>query len=154
MFGRKHLQAFKQDEQPSQNSHLVTALPAILVVFGYGWLFGEKIFAAWAHDYVWAFGFGIVLQYFAIAPMRNLGFASGMKAAVKADFASLSSWQIGMYGLMAVAHFWLFPEVFGVDLEAKMPEFWFVMQFAMIAGFLTAYPVNWWLIASGVKERM
>lgn len=133
---------------------LVIAAPAILAVFGYGWLFGDKIFAAWVHDYVWAFGFGIVLQYFAIAPMRNLGFKDGLQAAVKADFASLSAWQVGMYGLMAVAHFWLFPVVFGVSLEATRPEFWFVMQLAMMAGFVTAFPVNWWLIASGVKERM
>jgi hypothetical protein len=25
---------------------------------------------------------------------------------------------------------------------------------AMIAGFLTSYPVNWWLIRAGIKERM
>jgi len=34
-----------------------------------------------------------------------------------------------------------------------MPEFWFMMQIAMIAGFLTSYPV-WWLVEAGIKERM
>ncbi len=33
-------------------------------------------------------------------------------------------------------------------------EFWFAMQAAMVAGFLTSYPVNWWLVSAGVKERM
>jgi len=28
------------------------------------------------------------------------------------------------------------------------------MQIAMLAGFLTGYPVNGWLIRAGVKERM
>ncbi|WP_405083923.1 DUF4396 domain-containing protein [Paraburkholderia caribensis] len=28
------------------------------------------------------------------------------------------------------------------------------MQLAMLAGFATSYPVNWWLIRSGVKEKM
>ncbi|MEO8081682.1 MAG: DUF4396 domain-containing protein [Caldimonas sp.] len=28
------------------------------------------------------------------------------------------------------------------------------MQVAMVAGFVTAYPVNWWLIRAGIKERM
>jgi hypothetical protein len=28
------------------------------------------------------------------------------------------------------------------------------MQIAMVAGFVTAYPVNWWLIKSGIKEKM
>ena len=32
--------------------------------------------------------------------------------------------------------------------------FWFMMQIAMLAGFVTSYPVNWWLLRSGVKEKM
>ena len=35
-----------------------------------------------------------------------------------------------------------------------MPEFWSTMQVAMIFGFLTSYPVNWWLLRSGLKEKM
>jgi len=33
-------------------------------------------------------------------------------------------------------------------------EFWGAMQLAMIAGFVTSYPMNWWLIRVGIKERM
>jgi len=29
-----------------------------------------------------------------------------------------------------------------------------MMQLAMLAGFATSYPVNWWLIRSGLKEQM
>jgi hypothetical protein len=32
--------------------------------------------------------------------------------------------------------------------------FWFMMQIAMLFGFLTAYPMNWWLIRKGIKEAM
>ncbi len=28
------------------------------------------------------------------------------------------------------------------------------MPLAMMAGFVTSYPVNWWLVSSGVKEKM
>jgi len=28
------------------------------------------------------------------------------------------------------------------------------MQVAMLSGFATSYPVNWWLIRSGIKEKM
>jgi len=28
------------------------------------------------------------------------------------------------------------------------------MQWAMIGGFITSYPVNWWLIRAGIKESM
>jgi hypothetical protein len=32
--------------------------------------------------------------------------------------------------------------------------YWVLMQIGMIAGFATTYPVNWWLIERGWKERM
>ena len=34
----------------------------------------------------------------------------------------------------------------GAQLETATVEFWFMMQIAMLCGFATAYPVNWWLI--------
>jgi hypothetical protein len=41
-----------------------------------------------------------------------------------------------------------------VMLMPDTVEFWFVMQLAMIAGFITSYPMNWWLIRAGIKEEM
>lgn len=113
-------------------------------------LFGMKIFAAWAVDYALALLFGIFFQYFTIAPMKGLGLGPGMKEAAKADFLSLTAWQIGMYGWMAIATF----GIFGHEIEATNPVFWFMMQIAMLAGFLTSYPVNWWLLRVGIKEPM
>ena len=112
------------------------------------------MFAVWIVDYIFAFLFGIAFQYFTIAPMRNLSFGEGLKAAVKADTLSLTAWQIGMYGFMAFAQFYLFRTLLGLRLEVPTPEFWFMMQIAMVAGFATSYPVNWWLIRRGIKEEM
>jgi len=133
---------------------LAVLFPAVTVWFGWQWLFAEKIFAVWVLDFILAFGFGIAFQYFTIAPMGGLGLRDGLIAALKADTLSLTAWQIGMYGLMAIAQFWLFRDVFGAKVDATMPEFWFAMQIAMIAGFLTSYPVNWWLLRGGLKEKM
>lgn len=133
---------------------LVFAVPAIAVAFGYQHIFGEKIFAVWVVDYVFAYLFGIFFQYFTIAPMRGLSVGKGIIAAIKADTLSLTAWQIGMYGFMAFAYFYLFRVLVGVPLRTDMVEFWFMMQIAMIFGFMTSYPVNWWLIRSGIKERM
>lgn len=113
-------------------------------------LFGMKIFGAWTVDYFVALAFGIVFQYFTIAPMRGLSLGEGLLAAAKADFLSLTAWQIGMYGWMAIATFL----IFGDEIEKTAPLFWFMMQIAMLAGFLTSYPVNWWLLRAGVKEKM
>ncbi|QDL93629.1 DUF4396 domain-containing protein [Paroceanicella profunda] len=133
---------------------LALLAPGVLALFGYPGLFATRIYAVWGLDFVFAFVLGIIFQYFAIAPMRGLGPAAGLKAALKADAASLVSWQVGMYGFMAIAHFALFPALTGGGVDAATPEFWFAMQIAMLAGFATAFPVNWWLIRSGVKERM
>ncbi len=129
-------------------------VPGVAVAFGWHSLFAEKMFAVWIVDYLFAFVIGIVFQYFAIAPMRGLSFGAGIVAALKADTLSLTAWQVGMYGFMAFAQFYLFRHLLGVSLEVDTPEFWFVMQIAMLAGFCTSYPVNWWLIRVGIKERM
>ncbi len=133
---------------------LAFLVPAVAVAFGWQSLFGEKMFAVWIVDYLFAFGFGIAFQYFTIAPMRGLSPGAGLVAAVKADTLSLTAWQVGMYGFMAFAQFYLFRHLLGVRLEVNTPEFWFVMQIAMLAGFCTSYPVNWWLVRVGIKERM
>ena len=133
---------------------LIVAFPAIALAFGWQSLFGEKMFAAWIVDFLFAFGFGILFQYFTIAPMRDLSLGAGIVAALKADALSLSAWQIGMYGYMAFAQFVLFRELMQTRLDVASAEFWFMMQIAMLAGFLTAYPVNAWLLRIGVKEPM
>ena len=133
---------------------LVFAVPAIAVWFGYESIFPDKIFATWIVDYILAFLIGVGFQYATIVPMRDLSPGKGIVEAVKADTLSLTSWQLGMYGFMALMHFWIFGAIIGVKLEVAMPEFWASMQLAMICGFCTAYPVNWWLIRKGIKEAM
>lgn len=133
---------------------LAMLFPTVLLWLGWKTLFLEKTISVWILDYIFAFGFGIAFQYFTITPMRNLSPKEGLVAALRADALSLTAWQIGMYGLMAVAQFLVFQPVFGKQLEANTVEFWFVMQLAMLAGFATSYPVNWWLLNKGFKEKM
>lgn len=132
----------------------VAAAPGIAILFGWHSLFAEKTFAVWIPDYLVAFAIGIVFQYFTIAPMRGLGPGEGIRAAIKADFLSITAWQVGMYGAMAIGQFAWFRPAYGVVAEPASFEFWFLMQLAMLAGFITAYPVNYWLISAGFKERM
>lgn len=133
---------------------LAFLVPTVAIWFGWQSLFTEKIFAVWVLDFVLAFIFGVAFQYFTIKPMRDLSVTQGLVQAVKADALSLTAWQVGMYGFMAIAHFWIFGRLIGQRLEVPTFEFWFMMQIAMLCGFVTAYPVNWWLIRSGVKEKM
>lgn len=129
-------------------------VPSIAVALGWKSLFGEKMFAVWILDFLVAFAIGIAFQYFAIKPMRDLSVGAGIKQALKADIASITSWQVGMYGGMAAIQFAWFRPRYGMIAPVNSPEFWFAMQLAMLAGFCTAYPVNWMLIRAGVKEAM
>ncbi len=133
---------------------LAFAFPGIAVLLGWHSLFGEKLFAVWILDFIAAFGLGVAFQYFTIKPMRDLSPGQGLWQALKADTASITSWQVGMYGAMAVGQFLWFRPAYGGLAEVNTPEFWFLMQAAMLCGFVTAYPVNWWLIRIGVKEKM
>lgn len=129
-------------------------LPGIAVALGWHHLFAEKIFASWILDFILALVVGILFQYFALKPMRSSGRIDTLKAALKADILSLSAWQIGMYGFMALAHFYLFAIWLQRPLPVDSAIFWLMMQLAMVCGFITAYPVNYRLIKAGVKEAM
>ncbi len=133
---------------------LAFLVPAVALWFGWRTIFAEKMLAVWILDYLLAFALGVAFQYFTIKPMRGLSPGRGLVEALKADALSLTAWQIGMYGFMAFAQFYLFRHLLGIRLDVDSVEFWFMMQLAMIAGFATSYPVNWWLIATGIKERM
>ena len=69
------------------------------------------------------------------ADARRLG-PQSLVAAVQADTLSLTAFEIGLFGWMAITQMVLFQP----SLEAN--------------GYFTSFPVNWWLIARGIKERM
>lgn len=69
-----------------------------------------------------------------------------IKAAIKACSLSLIALEIGMFGGMDIVHF----IIFAVPPQPNEPEYWFIMQIAMVLGFLTSYPANWWLVRNGM----
>lgn len=122
-----------------------------VVVAGIGLqVLGLALWSELAVDFAFAFTLGIAFQYFAIAPMRGLGLRDGLVAALKADTLSLTAFEVGMFGWMIPVQLVLFP----AHLHPDEPAYWLMMQVAMLLGFATAYPVNWWLLRVGIKERM
>lgn len=113
---------------------------------------GSILAGTWVVDYLLALAFGIGFQYAAIRGMeRTLPRGEAIRRAAKADILSLTAWQAGMYGWMAVA-------IFALNGGEAMPRtsfvFWFTMQVAMACGFLVALPVNILLIRAGIKKGM
>lgn len=113
-------------------------------------ILGSKTAGDWLIEYIAAFLIGIIFQYYAIKPMRQLSVRKAVLASLKADALSLTCWQIGMYGWMAISSYIIFHR----RLTPDEPVFWLMMQIGMLGGFITAYPVNWWLIRRGIKEAM
>ncbi len=113
-------------------------------------LFGSKLLTAYLGDFTLAYLIGVLFQFFTIAPMRKLGVGEGIWAAIKADTISLVAFEVGMFGFMALNRLVFFE----VPPEPNTVTYWFLMQLAMIVGFATSYPANWWLVNSGIKEAM
>ena len=63
---------------------------------------------------------------------------------------SLIAFEIGMFAWMALAS----QVLFRPKLEPTQPSYWYMMQVAMLVGFSTAYPANWWLIRKKLKQPM
>jgi hypothetical protein len=122
-------------------------------IFGLGLtIAGSMLGAEYVGDYVLALVFGIVFQYFAIAPMRGLGLKDGLIAAAKADFISLTAFEVGLFGWMAIMMFVLFPAPH--HLMTNSAAYWLLMQAGMIIGYCTSWPANVWLVKRGIKVPM
>ena len=109
--------------------------------------FGSKLVL----DFAFAYILGVAFQYFTIAPMRGLSLGRGIVAALRADTRSITLFEVGMFAWMAISYYMLFPSP---HLLPTTAVFWFMMQIAMFAGFLTSHPEHWWLLRTGIKETM
>ncbi|QQE81448.1 DUF4396 domain-containing protein [Alicyclobacillus sp. SO9] len=110
---------------------------------------GSSLFADYIVEFLLAYIFGIAFQYFGMGFSNLESLAKGLKNAVKADTFSLTAYEVGMFGWMALVH------VFFVPIpQPNHLLYWFMMQVAMMIGFLTSYPANWVLVRMGIKHAM
>lgn len=109
---------------------------------------GQHIWVELLVDYGFALLFGIVLQYFSIAPMSGDYKPKSLVRAMKADILSLTSFGVGLFGSMVAYQV----GIWQYQLPMNSATYWWMMQVGMFIGFGTAMPVNWWLIKKGIKE--
>ncbi|KAL9072296.1 MAG: hypothetical protein Q9157_005145 [Trypethelium eluteriae] len=109
---------------------------------------GQGIWAELLIDYGFALLFGILFQYFSIAPMSGQYGPVSVWRAAKADVLSLTSFEIGAFGWMVAYQV----GIWGYRLEMTTWTYWWMMQVGMALGVVTATPVNFWLIGKGIKE--
>lgn len=101
-------------------------------------------------EYVLGFGFGWTI--FQALFMRDAAGGSYSVALKRTFIPELLSMNLLMAGMVPTAmtlrrH---------VDLagDPAYARFWFVMSMALLAGFIVAYPMNWWLVANHLKHGM
>lgn len=110
-------------------------------------------FSGWADlglEYALGFGFGwAFFQAFAMRDMAGGSYLRSLKLTFLPEFLSMN---LLMAGMAATAKL-LMPSFTGAG-DPMRPDFWFVMSMALIVGFILAYPMNWWLVANGLKHGM
>lgn len=75
------------------------------LVFGAGWeLLGLALPVEYIVDPRWRSSWESPFSYFSIVPMRGLGVRDGIVAALKADALSLTAFEIGLFGWMALTN--------------------------------------------------
>ncbi len=100
-------------------------------------------------EYLVGFGFGWTI--FQALFMRDM--AGSYRRSLRRTFLPE---MVSMNGVMAAM------AAVSVPWKAAVPtaasplslNFWFVMSVALGAGFLVAYPINWWLVVRGLKHGM
>ncbi|EME78991.1 uncharacterized protein MYCFIDRAFT_208641 [Pseudocercospora fijiensis CIRAD86] len=117
--------------------------------------------------FAFAIAFGIVFQYYSIAPMTGDYGTKTLWRAAKADFLSLLFFEIGLFAWMAIFQI----AIFEWKLEMNTVTYWWMMQvclrnaaIGMFLGHWTGVPINvstdsipsiiWWmknLLTYGIK---
>ena len=103
-----------------------------------------------ALEYVLGFGFGwTIFQALFMRDMAGGSYRRSLTGTFIPEFLSMNFLMAGMVPVAALGRMLL-----GYHPSPTTPEFWFVMSMALSFGFVVAYPMNWWLVAKGLKHGM
>ena len=94
------------------------------------------------------FGWTIFRSLFMKSSMGG-SYRDSLRSMFFSEFLSMNGVMAGMIAVMVT---WMSKHPI-----AKSPlhaRFWFVMSIALCAGFIVAYPINWWLVSRGLKHGM
>lgn len=101
-------------------------------------------------EYLFGFGFGLLI-FQALFARNMLGgsYARALRASWIPEWLSMNAVMAGMIPTMVI--------LMSRDMAAMHAtslRFWGVMSLATLVGFVTAYPVNLWLVGVGLKHGM
>ncbi|GHB16331.1 DUF4396 domain-containing protein [Salinicola rhizosphaerae] len=111
---------------------------------------GSTLLGHFVGAFIGAYLFGLAFQILPAMEMGEKNLARAFVNAVKADTVSLVAFEIGMFAWLTIAFLLILPQ----EPPVASATYWFMMQIAMLIGFATSYPANWWLISRGIKHGM
>ena len=100
----------------------------------------------------YALGFGFGWSVFQSLFMRDMAGGSYMRALSSTFFPELLSMNCLMAGMVPTMT--LAMKHAPASHNPSAPAFWFIMSMALLVGFITAYPMNWWLVSRHMKHGM
>jgi hypothetical protein len=100
-------------------------------------------------EYVLGFAFGWTI--FQALFMRDAGGSYG-RALAHTFVPELLSMNLLMAGMVPTVT--ILRTHIASAADATTPSFWFVMSMGLLVGFITAYPMNWWLVTYHLKHGM
>ena len=114
-------------------------------------LLGFPMWLDLAIEYIAGFAFGLLIfQALFMKNMMGGSYVKALRMSFLPEWLSMNMVMAGMIPAMVVG-------MMGRDMRAMEPHqllYWGTMSFGVIIGFVTAYPVNWWLVAKGLKHGM
>lgn len=100
----------------------------------------------------YALGFGFGWSIFQSLAMRGMAGGSYRRSLSITFFPELLSMNFLMAGMVPMMTFGM--KSVPAAHNPLRPEFWFIMSMALLVGFITAYPMNWWLVSHHMKHGM
>jgi hypothetical protein len=101
-------------------------------------------------EYVLGFAFGWTI--FQALFMRDAAGGSYRRALASTFLPELLSMNLLMAGMVPVVM--ILKSRIESAGDPATPAFWFVMSMGLLAGFIIAYPMNWWLVTYHLKHGM
>ncbi|GAC1336752.1 MAG: hypothetical protein NVSMB29_00060 [Candidatus Dormibacteria bacterium] len=101
-------------------------------------------------EYAAGFLFGwTIFQALFMKGMAGGSYSRSLRATFLPEFLSMNGVMAGMTLVMVP---WMSHD--HAVAAFTSPSFWFVMSVALMAGFVVAFPINWWLVDRGLKHGM
>lgn len=95
-----------------------------------------------------SFGWGIFQALF-MRDMVGGSYLLALRSTFMPELLSMNCLMGGMIPVSAIGR-----SAVAGSVSPAAPAFWFIMSMALLTGFIIAYPMNWWLVARGLKHGM